>query len=61
MVTRIAETAPPPYYTAEMARSPLEDGNRYEVVYGVMLVTPAPRYRHQEPGLCAWRSVCGPT
>lgn len=47
MVTRIAETAPRPYYTADMARSLPEDGNRYEVVYGELLVTPAPRYLHQ--------------
>jgi Uma2 family endonuclease len=39
------------YYTAEMVRSLPDDGNRYEVVYGELLVTPAPRLWHQE--LCA--------
>jgi len=37
----------PAYYTAEMVRGFPEDGNRYEVVYGELLVTPAPRHLHQ--------------
>ena len=37
----------PLYYTAEMVRALPEDGNRYEVVYGELLVTPAPRPWHQ--------------
>jgi Uma2 family endonuclease len=36
-----------PYYTADMARAMPDDGNRYEVVYGELLVTPAPRPWHQ--------------
>ena len=36
------------YWTADMARRLPEDGNRYEVVYGELLVTPAPRLWHQE-------------
>ena len=39
------------YYTAEMVRALPDDGKRYEVVYGELLVTPAPRLWHQE--------VCG--
>jgi Uma2 family endonuclease len=35
------------YYTAEMVRALPEDGNRYEVVHGELLVTPAPRLLHQ--------------
>ena len=35
------------YYTADMVRSLPEDGNRYEVVHGELLVTPAPRKIHQ--------------
>lgn len=35
------------YWTAEMVRALPEDGNRYEVVYGELLVTPAPRMLHQ--------------
>ena len=35
------------YWTADMARRLPEDGNRYEVVYGELLVTPAPRLWHQ--------------
>ncbi len=31
----------PVYYTADMVRALPEDGNRYEVVYGELLVTPA--------------------
>jgi Uma2 family endonuclease len=34
-------------WTAQMVRELPEDGNRYEVVYGELLVTPAPRFRHQ--------------
>jgi len=40
--------AVPIYYTAEMVRALPEDGNRYEVVRGELLVTPAPRLWHQE-------------
>lgn len=39
--------AAPTYYTAEMVRALPEDGNRYEVVHGELLVTPAPRLWHQ--------------
>jgi Uma2 family endonuclease len=38
----------PIYYTAEMVRALPDDGNRYEVVYGELLVTPAPRLWHQD-------------
>jgi Uma2 family endonuclease len=34
-------------WTAEMVRELPDDGNRYEVVHGELLVTPAPRYAHQ--------------
>jgi Uma2 family endonuclease len=39
--------AVPLYYTAEMVRALPEDGNRYELVHGELLVTPAPRLWHQ--------------
>ena len=39
--------AAPAYFTAEMVRAMPDDGNRYEVVYGELLVTPAPRVWHQ--------------
>ncbi len=39
--------AAPTYWTAEMVRQLPDDGNRYEVVYGELLVTPAPRLGHQ--------------
>jgi Uma2 family endonuclease len=35
------------YYTADMIRAMPDDGKRYEVVYGELLVTPAPRPWHQ--------------
>ena len=37
----------PDIYTAEMVRALPEDGKRYEVVHGELLVTPAPRSAHQ--------------
>jgi Uma2 family endonuclease len=37
----------PIYYTAEMVRALPEDGNKYEVVHGELLVTPAPRVWHE--------------
>ena len=39
--------AAPMYYTAEMVRALPDDGNRYETVYGELLVTPSPRLWHQ--------------
>ncbi len=39
--------ASPFYYTAEMVRAMPNDGNRYEVVYRELLVTPTPRPWHQ--------------
>lgn len=36
------------YYTADMVRALPDDGNRYETVHGELLVTPAPRWWHQE-------------
>jgi Uma2 family endonuclease len=35
------------YYTADMVRALPDDGRRYEVVHGELLVTPAPRAVHQ--------------
>jgi hypothetical protein len=39
--------AAPVYYTADMVRALPEDGNRYEAVFGELLVTPSPRVWHQ--------------
>jgi len=36
------------YWTAEDVRALPEDGNRYECIDGVLLVTPAPRHAHQD-------------
>ncbi len=36
------------YYTADQVRALPDDGQRYEVVHGELLVTPAPRAWHQE-------------
>lgn len=38
----------PVYWTADMVRALPDDGQRYEVVHGELLVTPAPRLWHQE-------------
>jgi Uma2 family endonuclease len=46
MADQVKETARR-YYTADMVRALPDDGNRYEVVYGELLVTPAPRPWHQ--------------
>jgi len=35
------------YYTADMVRALPDDGNKYELVYGELLVTPAPRPWHE--------------
>jgi Uma2 family endonuclease len=35
------------YWTLEMVRALPEDGNRYEVLDGALLVSPAPSFRHQ--------------
>lgn len=40
--------AAPIYYTADLVRALPEDGNKYEVVHGELLVTPAPRPWHEE-------------
>lgn len=37
-----------PYYTVDILDQLPDDGNRYELVYGELLVTPAPRWNHQE-------------
>ncbi len=39
--------ASPAYYSAEMVRALPEDGNKYEVVHGELLVTPSPRPLHE--------------
>jgi Uma2 family endonuclease len=38
----------PTYYTADLVRALPDDGHRYELVHGELLVTPAPRAWHQE-------------
>src|SRR6187551_858370 len=38
---------PAVYYTADMVRALPDDGNKYELVYGELLVTPAPRAWHE--------------
>ncbi len=36
------------YWTADLVRDLPEDGNRYELVRGELMMTPAPRRRHQD-------------
>src|SRR6188472_2913256 len=47
MPAKIDPAIPRPYYTADMVRALPDDGNRYEVVYGELLVSPSPRMWHQ--------------
>lgn len=42
-------------WTAEMVRTLPDDGNRYEVVDGELLVTPAPTRLHQRAASEVWR------
>jgi Uma2 family endonuclease len=42
-------------WTAAQVRELPEDGNRYEVVDGELLVTPAPRFDHQDAVARLWR------
>jgi Uma2 family endonuclease len=44
---RMGMPAPLEFYTREMVLALPEDGNRYETVWGELLVTPSPRVRHQ--------------
>jgi Uma2 family endonuclease len=37
----------PDFYTADMVRAMPDDGNRYEVVWGELFVTPSPVRQHQ--------------
>ncbi len=55
--------AAPIYYTADMVRALPDDGNRYEVVHGELLVTPAPRLWHEEVGirLLSRRAIVSPS
>ncbi len=50
--------AAPTYWTADMVRQLPDDGNRYEVVYGELLVTPVPGLRGRAigpaSGRCSW-------
>ncbi len=39
--------AAPTYWTADMLRALPDDGNRYELVNGELLVSPSPRFLHQ--------------
>ena len=38
----------PAYHTADMVRALPDDGNRYELVFGELLVSPSPRWMHQQ-------------
>lgn len=44
-------------WTAEMVRALPDDGKRYEVVGGELLVTPAPRLAHQRAVMELWRLI----
>jgi len=46
--------AAPTYYTADMVRQMPDDGNKYEVVHGELLVTPAPRVWHPAGAITAF-------
>ncbi len=44
-------------WTAERAQALPEDGKRYEVLDGVLAVTPAPSWRHQDVQGILWRRL----
>ena len=46
-------------WTAERARALPEDGKRYEVLDGVLAVTPAPSWRHQDVAFVAATAAAG--
>jgi Uma2 family endonuclease len=48
IIMGMPQTLDPIYWTADMVRALPADGNRYELVHGELLVTPAPRLLHQE-------------
>ena len=48
IIMGMPQTLDPIYWTADMVRALPDDGNRYELVHGELLVTPAPRLLHQE-------------
>ena len=49
----------PLYFTADMVRALPDDGKRYEVVHGELLVTPAPRALHQRVQMRLLSRVAG--
>ncbi len=51
--------APLQDWTAEMVRSLPDDGRRYEVLDGELVVTPAPRLQHQRVLLALYRHLDG--
>ena len=51
--------AAPVYFTADFVRALPEDGNRYELVYGELLVTPSPRLWHQAIVGRLHEALCG--
>ena len=48
IIMGMPQTLDPVYWTADMVRALPDDGNRYELVHGELLVTPAPGAWHQE-------------
>jgi len=48
---------PAVYYTADMVRAIPEDRNKYELVYGELLVTPSPRVWHEVVQLRLWAAL----
>lgn len=46
-IMAMPEVLQPHYWNRDMVRALPDDGQRYEVVYGELLVTPAPRVWHQ--------------
>jgi Uma2 family endonuclease len=45
------------YYTAEMVRALPDDGSRYELVWGELLVSPSPVPRHQRVAVRMLRAI----
>ena len=53
MSTQVSIPTGRPFTVADLEAMP-DDGNRYELIDGMLIVSPAPGWEHQEMGLTAY-------